>query len=97
MSTVLGDKSLMNSQHEGDRSGPQADHDHQRRQHHERRNDVLLVTPFCGAAFEENTIHAGELAFFTATNTLGTATLCLCFLLFSVLVLKLCKKEWSSL
>ena len=36
------------------RCGPLADHDHQRREHHERRYDVRLVTPFCGAATRQH-------------------------------------------
>jgi NhaP-type Na+/H+ or K+/H+ antiporter len=54
---------------------------------------VLLFTPFYGAAFEDEDIHAGELVAFTAMNTLGAATLSLVFLFFSVLVLRLCRKE----
>merc|ERR1712136_323902 len=45
---------------------------------------VLLFTPFYGAAFEDEDIHAGELVAFTAMNTLGAATLSLLFLFFSV-------------
>ena len=54
---------------------------------------VLLFTPFYGAAFEDEDIHAGELVAFTAMNTLGAATLSLLFLFFSVLVLRMCRKE----
>ena len=54
----------------------------------------LLFTPLCvcGAVFEDDAIHAGELESFIARHALGAAILRLCSL-FSVLVLKLCGKE----
>ena len=70
-------------QHEGDWREPQAGHDHH----------VLLSTPFCGTAFEDETTHAGEPVSITAMNTLGAATLGLCLFLVSVLVLRRCRKK----
>mmetsp|Transcript_55983 Transcript_55983/g.149342 ORF Transcript_55983/g.149342 Transcript_55983/m.149342 type:complete len:157 (-) Transcript_55983:516-986(-) len=61
--------------HEGVRRGPHADHDHH----------VLLFTPFYGAVFEDETIHAGELVSYAAMNMLGAAILGVCFLFFSTL------------
>ena len=69
--------------HEGHRRRPQAGHDHH----------VLLFISFCGTAFEDETIHAGKLVSITAINTLGAATVGVCFLLFSVLVLKRFRKK----
>ena len=48
----------------------------------------FLSLPLCRAAFEDETIDAGELISYTAMSTLGGATLG-----FSVLVLRLCRKE----
>ena len=50
----------------------------------------LLLTPCCGAVFQDEAIRAGELVSFTAQNTLGDVTLGVWSLFDSVLVLKRC-------
>ena len=58
--------------HEGEWRGPKADHVHQRQEHYDG-SGVLLFTPFCGAAHEDEAIHAGEPVSFAAQELLGAA------------------------